>query len=149
MDLNSHSHINLCIALPLMAMEYFDLLTNDKFSFLGEVVCWNLQVQWCRTFPHTPRDVVVRSVAGTEPTTVVTGLTNGDTTQMCADTKHDEPFGLLHTVAVWLRVTQRLPFGIFCFFDLAFGTMTDEDWLATPFDDDLSIQSTCQYGVVE
>ncbi len=47
------------------------------------------------------------TVAGAEPTAEVTGFTDGDTTQMCADTHHDEPFGLLDTVFVFLRVTEN------------------------------------------
>jgi hypothetical protein len=33
----------------------------------------------------------VRTVAGAEPASVVAGLADGDTTEMCADTEHDEP----------------------------------------------------------
>lgn len=38
------------------------------------------------TLPNTAGDVVVGTVAGAEPAAEVTGLTNGDTTQVGADT---------------------------------------------------------------
>lgn len=77
------------------------------------------------------------TVAGAEPSTVITGLTNGHTTQVRADTKHDEPLGLLHTVGVGLGVTERLDLDRVGLGNLVGGTVTDEDGLATPLDDDL------------
>lgn len=63
-------------------------LTDDKLVFLGEVVFWDLKVERSRSLAYTSGDVVVGTVAGAEPATVVTSLTNGDTTQMGADTYH-------------------------------------------------------------
>ena len=57
-------------------------------------------------------------------------------------TQHDQPLRLLDTVAVGLRVTQRLPLGILCLLDLALGAVTDEDRLASPLDNDLLIISS-------
>jgi hypothetical protein len=79
----------------------------------------------------------VRTVARAEPAAVVTGLADGHTTQVGADTQHDEPLGLLNTVVVGLGVTERLPLGLAGLVDLVLGTVTDEDGLATPLDDDL------------
>lgn len=46
------------------------------------------------------------TVAGAEPTAEITGFSNGDTSQMCAHTHHDEPLGLLYSVRVALGVTE-------------------------------------------
>lgn len=61
-------------------------LTNDKLALLGEFVCGNLEVERGGTLSYTAGDIVVRTVARAEPTAVVTGLTNGDTSQVGADT---------------------------------------------------------------
>ena len=52
-------------------------------------------------------------------------------------TKHDEPLGLLDTVGVGLGVTEGGNVDLVGLFDLRRGTVTDEDGLATPLDDDL------------
>jgi hypothetical protein len=54
-----------------------------------------------------------------------------------ADTQHDQPLGLLHTLVVGLGVTQILPLCLTGLLDLILGTVTDEDGLATPLDDNL------------
>jgi hypothetical protein len=52
-------------------------------------------------------------------------------------TEHDEPLGALDTVFIGLGVTERLPLALTSLIDLRLGTVTDEDGLATPLDDDL------------
>lgn len=52
-------------------------------------------------------------------------------------TQHDEPFWLLDTVRVWLWISERLPLGVLGFLDLILGTVSDEDWLSSPLDDDV------------
>jgi hypothetical protein len=79
----------------------------------------------------------VRAVARAEPAAVFTGLADGHTTQVGADTQHDQPLGLLHTFVVGLGVTQILPLCLTGLVDLILGTVTDEDGLATPLDDNL------------
>lgn len=64
----------------------FIFLTDDEGLFAGEAVHRNLEVQRRRAFADTAGDVIVRTVAGAEPATVVTGLTDGDTTEVGADT---------------------------------------------------------------
>jgi hypothetical protein len=61
-------------------------LTDDQLAILGEIVLGNLKVERGRTLPYSAGDIVVRTVARAEPTAVVTGLANGDTTQVGADT---------------------------------------------------------------
>jgi hypothetical protein len=61
-------------------------LTDDQLAILGEIVLGNLEVERGRTLPYSAGDIVVRTVARAEPTAVVTCLTNGNTTQMGADT---------------------------------------------------------------
>ena len=50
-------------------------------------------------------------------------------------TNHDQPFWFLDTLRVGLRVSKRLPFCFFGFFDFIFGAVADEDGFAAPFDD--------------
>lgn len=97
----------------------------------------NLEVQGSRTLADAARDVVVGAVAGAEPAAVVTGLTDGHTTQVGADTQHDQPLGALHTLVIGLGVTEGLPLGLAGLGDLLLGAVTDEDGLTTPLDDDL------------
>jgi hypothetical protein len=47
----------------------------------------------------------MRTVARAEPSAEVTSLTNGHASQMCADTNHNQPLGLLDTVGILLGVT--------------------------------------------
>ena len=61
-------------------------LTDNELVVLGEIICWNLEVQRSRSFPDTAGDIVVRTVARAEPTAEVACLANRDTTKMCADT---------------------------------------------------------------
>lgn len=61
-------------------------LTDDELIFFREFVGRNFEVQRSRSLSNTSRDIVVGTVAGTEPTTEVASLTNRYTTQMCADT---------------------------------------------------------------
>lgn len=97
----------------------------------------------------------MRAVAGAEPATKVTGLADRDTAKMCADacasqhelnqrkrisqrTKHDQPLGVLDTVRVRLRVAQRLPLGAVGLGNLIISAVTDENGLASPFDNHLN-----------
>ena len=57
-------------------------------------------------------------------------------------TKHHQPLRLLDTVSVGLGVPEGLPVGAVGLFDFAGGTVTDEDGLATPLDDDLYCDCT-------
>lgn len=63
-----------------------DRLTDDEGFFVRELVCGDLEVQWGRTLANTTGNVVVRTVAGAEPTAKVTSLTNRDATKVSADT---------------------------------------------------------------
>ena len=51
-----------------------------------------------------------------------------------AYTEHDEPFGFLDTVRVWLRIAEFFPVRVLGFFDFVAGAVADEDGLAAPFD---------------
>jgi len=77
------------------------------------------------------------SVARAEPSSIITALANGHASQMGANTEHDQPFGLLGTGIVGFGVTERFDVNTIGFFNLFGGTMTNEDWLSTPLDDDV------------
>lgn len=114
-----------------------DCLTNDKLAILGEVVLGDLKVQRGGALSYPARDIVVGAVARAEPATIVTGLTNGDTTQVGADTQHDQPLGALDTVLIGLGVSEGGDVDFVGLVDLVLGSVADEDGLASPFDDDL------------
>ena len=61
------------------------LLTNNQISLVYEIVRWDLEIQRSRAFSYTARDVVVRTVARTEPAAEIAGFADGDTSEMCAD----------------------------------------------------------------
>jgi hypothetical protein len=120
-----------------MGIFWMGCLTDDEGLLLGELVLGYLEVQGSGTLADTAGDIVVRTVARAEPAAVFTGLADGHTTQVGADTQHDQPLGLLHTLVVGLGVTQILPLCLTGLLDLILGTVTDEDGLATPLDDNL------------
>lgn len=112
-------------------------LTNNKLIIFHNLILWYLQVQRRRTSPNPPRNIVVRTVARAEPSTVVTSLTDGHTAQVCADSHHDEPLWPLDTVGVLLGITEGLDLDGVGFFNFGGGAVADEDGLTTPFDDDV------------
>jgi hypothetical protein len=57
-------------------------------------------------------------------------------------TKHDQPIRFLDAIGIGLGIPQSLPFCIFGILDFAVGAVADEDWLASPLDDDLC--SSCE-----
>ena len=74
------------IAQPRFQYAYLFRLTDDHAVVAEEVVLGNLEVQRSGTLPYTAGDIVVRTVAGAEPATKVTGFTDGHTTQVGTDT---------------------------------------------------------------
>ena len=52
-------------------------------------------------------------------------------------TNHDQPFGLLDTVLVPLRISKSLDLNALGFLDFIGSSVTDENGLASPFDEDL------------
>lgn len=77
----------------------------------------------------------MRTMARTEPPSEITCLTNWDTTQVGANTEHDQPLGFLRPGLVALWVSKRLPVGCPSLLDLVGRTVTNEDRLPAPFDD--------------
>jgi hypothetical protein len=54
-------------------------LTNNQLPILREIILRDLQIQRRRTSPHSSRDIVMGTVAGTEPPAVITCFADGDT----------------------------------------------------------------------
>ena len=65
----------------------------------------HLKVEWSRTLPDPAAGVVMTAVAGTIVTSELSGVGDGDTAEMGADTEDDQPLGLLHTLAISLRIS--------------------------------------------
>lgn len=112
-------------------------LTNDK-ALAIEGVLWDLEVKRSRTLSNSTRNVVVRTVARAEPTTKVTGLTDRDTTQVSADTKHNKPSRVLNTLFVGLGITEDRNVNVTGLSNLVSSTVTNENGLTTPLDDDVT-----------
>ena len=119
------------------AKELSILLTDDEGLVLGEAVLGNLEVQRGGALANAAGDIVVGAVAGAEPAAVVTSLTDGHTTQVGADTQHNQPLGALHTVVIGLGITEGLPLGLAGLGNLILGAVADENGLTTPLDNDL------------
>lgn len=79
----------------------------------------------------------MRTVAGTEPATVIASLTDGDATQVGANAQHDEPLGVLDAVGILLGVAQGRDLHLVGLVDLIGSAVADEDGLAAPLDNDL------------
>lgn len=77
----------------------------------------------------------MRAMAGTEPPSEITCLANWDTTQMGANTEHDQPFGFLCPILVALWVPECFPVGTPSLLDLVGCAVTNKDRLSAPFDD--------------
>jgi len=148
-------------------------LTNDNLVLaIVKVVLGNLQVERGGSTSDSSRDIVVRTVARAEPSSIISSLSDGDTTQVRAavsgprhkaetgevsgpgeewggrtcdarirayspDTQHDEPLGSLGSVAILLRVSQRLDVDGVGLVDLVRRSVSDENRLSSPFDDEV------------
>lgn len=82
-------------------------------------------------------NIIVRTMARTEPPSEIACLTNWDTTQMGANTEHDQPLGFLRPAFVALWVSERRPAGTPSLLNLVGCTVTNKDRLSAPFDDDV------------
>lgn len=120
-----------------LCMLYLSLTDDNLLLVVVERVLGDLEVKGGGALADTSRDVVVGSVAGAEPTTVVTSLTDGDASKVSADTKHDEPLGALGALLVGLGVTERLDVNVVGLSNLVGRAVTDEDGLSTPLDDEV------------
>ena len=60
-------------------------LTDDELVVFGEVVRGDLEVERGGSLSYAAGDIVVRAVAGAEPSTVVTSLADGHASQVSAD----------------------------------------------------------------
>ena len=59
--------------------------TNKQGVFCGETVRGNPEIERGGTLPDTARDIVMRTVAGTEPATELASFADRDTAEMRAD----------------------------------------------------------------
>lgn len=80
-------------------------------------------------------NIIMRTVARTEPASEIACLANWDTAQMGANTEHNQPLGSLRPALVALRVPERLPVGAPSLFDFVQGAVTNKDRLSAPLDD--------------
>jgi hypothetical protein len=56
-------------------------------------------------------------------------------------TQHDKPLRVLGTGAVLLGISERRDVDLVCLVDLVLGSVSDEDGLASPLDNDLKNHS--------
>ena len=65
----------------------------------------------------------------------------GKTVGMVLRTNHDQPLRFLNTILILLGIPQCLNLDVLGLLDLVRGSVANEDWLASPFDNDLFPQS--------
>lgn len=146
--------------------------TNHHSPLLREVVFRNLEIERRRAFSRSTRYIVMRAVARAEPATEIAGLADRNASQVGAYADHDEPFGLLDAVFVFLRVAEDGDAGecvswdrglagesvtglagaldgmyllyAFSILDFVFCPVSDEDGLAAPFDDHVFAEWDCR-----
>lgn len=56
-------------------------------------------------------------------------------------TNHDQPLRLLNTILILLGIPQCLDLDVLGLLDLVGGSVANEDWLASPFDENLVPES--------
>lgn len=112
------------------------VLPDEQLVLLQKAITRHLQVVRCRTLADPARDVIVRPMARAKPATKVTGVGQGDATQVSADTDHNEPFGILDPSSVFLRVPKGTQVDTVGELDVLFGPAPDEHGLSTPLDCD-------------
>lgn len=63
-------------------------------------------------------------------------------------TQHYQPLRPLYAVGIRLRVPQCFPLGVLCLLNLIGRSVTDENWLASPLDDDvLALWDGCKVNL--
>jgi hypothetical protein len=120
-----------------LSLSYLLVNTNNDVGIVNVLVRRNGQVKRSRSLTDTSGGIVVRSVARAEPAMVVTGMRDGDTSKVRANTEENQVLGVTtDTVAIGLRVTElRHGHGV-GLVNLLLGSMTDEKGLSSPLDDD-------------
>mmetsp|Transcript_9211 Transcript_9211/g.19128 ORF Transcript_9211/g.19128 Transcript_9211/m.19128 type:complete len:261 (+) Transcript_9211:91-873(+) len=112
------------------------LLSNQQLGVFSvhELVRRNLQVEWGRSLADSSRNIVVRSVAGAEPSVVFSGIRYGDASQVGANGQDHNPFVGEDSVFVGLWVTQTAHWdGADCIYFLG-PSLSDENGFSTPLD---------------
>ena len=84
-------------------LKCFDLII---ILSLLENVSTNLKVKRSWTLPDSSAGVIMTSMARTVVSSKFSGVSDGDTSEMGADSEDDQPLGVLHTLAVVLGVSQ-------------------------------------------
>ena len=102
----SHHILSYHISSPLVIPTTRPTHLSDHQLAVSQRVGGQLQVEGSRASANTPRHVVVGSVAGAEPASVVTCPGDGHAAQVSADAQHDEPLRVLVAVGVGLGVLQ-------------------------------------------
>jgi hypothetical protein len=83
---NAVKMVVLVIEERLCNASFFLSLTNDDLVALLEGIGRDLQVERCGSLADTAGNVIMGSVARAVPTSEITSLANGDTSQVGADT---------------------------------------------------------------
>eukprot|EP01018_Ginkgo_biloba_P019082 Gb_24682 [translate_table: standard] len=75
----------------------------------------------------------MRTMAWTEPTSIITSIWQRNTTKVGADTNHNKPLGILHPFCIFLRITKRINAYTVGQLNIIFCAPSNEDGLTTPF----------------
>mmetsp|Transcript_5222 Transcript_5222/g.13176 ORF Transcript_5222/g.13176 Transcript_5222/m.13176 type:complete len:237 (+) Transcript_5222:2403-3113(+) len=111
-------------------------LSNEHVRVGEELVVRYLEVVRRRALANAARDVVVRPVAGAEPSAVLAGVRKRHAAQVRAHANHNEPLRVHDALRVELSVTQLSLRHLVGVLNLLRGTVSDEHWLTTPLHGD-------------
>ena len=93
----------------------------------------NLKIKRSWALPDSSAGVIMTSMARTVVTSELSGVGDGDTSKMGADSEDDEPLGVLHTLVVVLGVSQGGGVNRHALLDLLGRSVTNKQGLASPF----------------
>jgi hypothetical protein len=131
----AHTHPHLSASAVFLQFYFLSYkLTDQNFGLISELIRRNLKVKRSRSLTNPSTNIIMRSMARTKPTIEISCTTNGHTTKMSTDSKHNQPLRLMNTLLICLLITKvchrnsRLPL------NLVRRTMTNEHGFSAPLD---------------
>lgn len=109
-------------------------LTDKEGAIIEEFIDGHFEVERRGAPANAAGAIIMGAVAGAIVAAIVPSIGDGHTAEVGADPEDDEPFRSRHTLIILLRVAKfrrvHVPFAVY----LISSTMTDEQWLASPFE---------------
>lgn len=109
-------------------------LTNQNLGFFHKLVRRNLKVKRSWSFSNPSTNIIMTTVAWAKPSIIISRTTNWYTTKMGTNSKNDKPLWFQSTIFICLLITQVCHGNSTLATNFLLCTVTDENWLSTPFD---------------